>query len=179
MPIYRATATSLTNLVAADGSSGGFVQDAQTGAGGLAILDDASIAAVQQTLAGAGSIYGHCRVLWRIISADMNSTADQSFTKIGTFTTFLNVRILAANASTGLTTAVGGIYSAAAKAGSAIVANTQAWTGATATAGTGHAAAITAAGTGVQPFSELYLSLTTPQGGAATADLYVIGIPLS
>lgn len=40
----------LADLVAADGTTGGFVKDSQTGAGGLAVLDDADVAAVRTTL---------------------------------------------------------------------------------------------------------------------------------
>jgi len=180
MPLYRATASNLTNLVAADGSSGGFVKDAQAGAGGLALLDDADIAAVQQTLASAGSAYGPARVLFRLIGANMNSTADQQFTKLGTFSSYYlapgnAVRI--DNGSTSLTTAVGGIYTAASKGGSQMVANTQVYSGVTGS-GLGFNLSLTAAGSSLRTETP-YLSLTTPQGATATLDFYLFGFPIS
>ena len=83
-------------------------------------------------------------------------------------------KITATNASVSLTTAVGGIYPAAAKGGTAAVANSQVYSALTAAA---IALDLTlAAGTVVYAKGgQLYLSLTSPQGAAATADLYVWG----
>lgn len=182
MPLYRATASSLTNLVAADGTSGGFVKDAQTGAGGLAILDDADIAAMQQTLAGAGSIYGPARVLFRLISANMNSTADQAFTKLGTFTNYVvslggGAFARVVNSSANLTTAAGGIYDAASKGGNALVAASATYSTLT---GSSLGANLTATAPAIGVLTAIpILSLTTGQGSAATADFYIFGVPLS
>lgn len=180
MPLYRAAATSLVNLVAADGASGGFVQDAQAGAAGLAILDDASIAAVQQTLSGAGSTYAPVRVLWYLDNADMNVTTDQQFTKAGTFTNYIAVAIKSAwvSGANPVSLAAGGIYTAAGKGGFALVASTQTYTN-NAGSNTGTGLTIAGTGHGVRADAALYLSLTSAQGAASIANVYIMGVPLS
>ena len=123
------------------------------------------------------SALGQSRVLFHITSANMNSTADQTFVADYPLTSYLITFIRIVNASTSLTTAVGGIYSAASKGGTALVANTQAYsalTGAT----LGLDATIAAFGKGALTATPI-LSLTTPQGGAATADLYIMGTRLT
>lgn len=117
------------------------------------------------------------QLLWKLTAANMNIDTDQAFTKQATFATYLISGVYVVNASTNLTTAVGGIYSAASKAGP-LVAATQVYSGLT--GGTlGILATIAALGLAVQSSTTLYLSLTVAQGGAATADFYVIGTPLS
>lgn len=147
------------------------------GSGGLALLDDATIAALHQTLAGAGGLYAPARVLFSLVGANMNSTADQQFTKLGTFTNWNAFTIVAVNPSTNLTTAVGGIYTAASKGGDAMIANTQVYTSLTSSVGR---QPLTFVNTlcGVRTETP-YLSLTTPQGSAATADFYIYGLALS
>ena len=140
-------------------------------------LSQAQLAAMALLLTGPGV---PVRALWRITSADMNSTADQAMTKIGTFSTFLlfGLRGQLTNASTSLTTAVGGIYTAAAKAGTAVVAASQTYAAANG-ANTGCIMTVAPAGGVVLSATELYLSLTVAQGATATADIYLLGIPLS
>ncbi len=84
-------------------------------------------------------------------------------------------RIIITNASLNLTTAVGGFYPAASKAGTAIVANSQVYS--SLTAATVSLDATLAANQTIilRSISTVYFSLTTPQGAAATADIYVIG----
>lgn len=118
------------------------------------------------------------QVLWTLTGADMDDDTDQAFTKRGTFSNFLITKIRVVNASVDLDTAAGGIYEAAEKGGTAIVADSQAYSALTA-ATLGTDLTITAHGLDVLSAEALYLSLTTPQGAAATADVYVIGIPLS
>jgi hypothetical protein len=121
---------------------------------------------------------GQEMVLWTLTSANMNSTADQAFTKSFAFTNYMLTHIRAVNASTSLTLAVGGIYNTASKGGTALVANSQVYsalTGAT----LGLDLTLVAFGIGLQSGASLFLSLTTGQGGAATADLYAIGVALS
>lgn len=119
---------------------------------------------------------GISRVLWTLTGANMNATTDQAFTKVGTFTSFMLEAIIATNASTSLTTAVGGIYPATAKGGTAIVANTQVYSALVAPA---DQVPLTIADTDIRSNAATYLSLTTPQGAPATADLYIIGIALT
>lgn len=117
-------------------------------------------------------------LLGRLLGANMNSTADQQIPLFMPPTAIYNVsRILVTNASTSLTTAAGGVYPAAAKAGSALVAAGQVYTALTgATLGLN---LTIAQQNRLAAATQLYLSLTTPQGGAATADVYVYGEKLA
>lgn len=118
------------------------------------------------------------RVLWELRSADMNDDADQAFTKVGTFETYIITGIRACNASTSLTTAEGGIYTDEEKGGIAVVAADAAWTALTG-ATIGADMTVTAAGKDELDADALYLSLGTEQGGAATADILVYGFATS
>lgn len=115
--------------------------------------------------------------LFKLISANMNSTSDQTFTYLGSQLAgrrFLIERIVCLNASTSLTTAAGGIYDTASKGGNALVAAGQAYstlTGSTLALDLTLAAVGKAIVSGVAPI----LSLTTGQGSAATADFLIFG----
>lgn len=124
----------------------------------------------------AGSIApkgGTETTLFKIEGANMNTTADQVFTKLFAFTDYVPIRILAVNHATSLTGTIGGIYTSTAKGGIAVVAASQAW-------GNLNAAdkvmypAISSAGM-AKLTGDLYLSLTTPLGASATCDVYVMG----
>jgi hypothetical protein len=115
------------------------------------------------------------QLLFRLIGANMNVTTDQALVPYlwTPGQNYLIKRIRVVNASLSLTLAAGGIYTAASKAGNAIVAAAQAYsalTGAT----IGLDATIAAVGNGLQTVTPI-LSLTTAQGAAATADFYVFG----
>jgi hypothetical protein len=146
------------------------------------LVDDSTVAAFYQSAAVAGGIYVPQRVLFRLIGADMNVTTDQSFTKLGTFTSYIvspggGAFARVVNASTNLNTVAGGIYDAAAKGGNALVA--AAATYATLT-GSGLGMNLTATAPGIAVLTATpILSLSTPQGGAATADFYIMGVPIS
>jgi hypothetical protein len=73
-----------------------------------------------------------------------------------------------------MSTAVGGVYTAASKGGSALVANTQAYTGLT-NALTALDLTLALPNLILAAGTPLYLSLTTAQGAAATVDLAVFG----
>ncbi|MGA1280838.1 MAG: hypothetical protein ACO3YZ_04650 [Candidatus Nanopelagicaceae bacterium] len=116
-------------------------------------------------------------LLGQLISANMNSTADQQITIFSAPAKYIIRRIVVTNASVSLTTAVGGVYPAVSKGGTAIVANSQAYSGLSAsgkfidlTIASGYTS-----GGDVLTATNVYLSLTTPQGAAATADIYVFG----
>lgn len=115
------------------------------------------------------------RPLFQLIGANMNTTADQPFTKMGPFAGYSVSGALATNASASLTLAIGGIYQAAAKAGTPIVAAAQVYSGLTNPA---KVIIPTVALTDVLTATPIF-ALTTPQGGAATADIYIYGFPLS
>lgn len=122
---------------------------------------------------------GAARVCFFKTGLDFNVTTDQALTKVGAFNSFIPVRAVVFNASIALSTAVGGIYSAPAKGGAAIVANTQPYANAGTQTSGGQALSFAALYGSICTFTDLYLSLTTPQGAAATADLYIIGAPIT
>jgi hypothetical protein len=110
-----------------------------------------------------------------LLGANMNSTVDQPI--VLECSKYRLREILITNASVSLTTAVGGIYDAASKGGNALVPATQAFN-----ALTGATLAISPPLTGVTgqiaTAQTIFLSLTTGQGAAATADIYVYGTEL-
>lgn len=125
----------------------------------------------------AHSALGIEQLLFSLIDADMNVITDQAFVPAWDFDEYLITEIRCSNPSLSLTAADGGIYQAAAKAGDPIVAAAQVYTTLTAT-GMGMSLTLTAEGRGrlnTTPF----LSLTGAQGAAATADFYILGIPLT
>ena len=117
-------------------------------------------------------------LLGSLIAANFNSTADQKITIFSNPSKYIIRRIVVTNASANLTTAAGGIYTAVSKAGTAVVASSQVYTTLTGstlfldlTLNTSGSANITVKSS----IPNLYLSLTTAQGTAATADVYVYG----
>lgn len=112
-------------------------------------------------------------VLGVLRSANMNTTGDQVIPIY--VSKYIPRRIVVVNASLSLTTAVGGIYTAAAKGGTVVVANTQVYTALT--AGTKFVDLTLAAGpiADILTANPLYFALTIAQGAAATADVYVFG----
>lgn len=111
-------------------------------------------------------------------AANFNSTADQVITLstagLGSATSKVYINRIVVDANTiPLTTAAGGIYTQPAKAGVAIVASGQVYSG---LSGTNQAIELTiAAKPTMVPPALVYLALTTAQGAAATADVYVFG----
>lgn len=105
----------------------------------------------------------------------MNTTADQAFTKAFSFTNYVITAIYAINASASLSLAAGGIYTAAAKGGTPIVAAVQVYSGLTTAT---KVLTLTLANTDQQTATPI-LSLTTGQGAAATADFIVTGFALN
>lgn len=122
---------------------------------------------------------GFGQELFNLFGADMNVTTDQPFAIAGgslpPFYTIDFIRV--SDASTSLTTAAGGIYDTASKGGTPLVAAAQAYsalTGAT----LGLDLTIAAYGKGTRSAIPI-LALTTPQGGAATANIRIYGRILS
>jgi hypothetical protein len=117
-------------------------------------------------------------LIGRLINANMNVTTDQPIPlNVPTGARYLLTKIWLGNASTSLTTAAGGIYTAAAKGGTVIVLAATVYTGFTgptvyATIAGGVVAAQLAL---AQTANPLYFNLTTAQGAAATADIFVYG----
>lgn len=125
--------------------------------------------------------YSNYRLVGRLIGANMNVTTDQLIPITLQAENFKLVEILVTNASISLTTAVGGIYTAASKGGTALVANSQVYSALTAA---GKFKDLTLANSALTDLvasatqTDLYFSLTTAQGAAATADIYVYGVTL-
>ena len=114
--------------------------------------------------------------LFAIRGANMQLTTDQALTKLGTFTNWFPTRIIGVRSTGGATvTCAGGIYTAATKGGTAIVAAGQSWITLTGTLGCTDAtiAALTVALTATP-----ILSLTTGSTGAVTADVIIYGVVL-
>lgn len=106
--------------------------------------------------------------------ANMNATTDQiiPINRQELTSRYVITRIVVTNASVSLTTAAGGIYPAASKAGTAIVAAAQAYSTLTTA---NHVLNLTLAVNLSYTLDNIYLSLTTAQGAAATADIRVYG----
>lgn len=116
------------------------------------------------------------------IGLNFNTTADQPIVITVPTASYHLAAIEATGASVSLTTAAGGIYTAASKGGTAVVASSQAYS--TLTAATpnnaGSTMLLTLNSTDTTRFNVpiLYLSLTTAQGAAATANIHVRCNPL-
>ena len=111
-------------------------------------------------------------VLGKLLGANFNVTTDQAIPML--YGHAVVADIIVTNASTSLTTAAGGFYTAASKGGTAIVAAGQAYSALT---GAGVALKCTiAVAQRVTSAGQIFLSLTTGQGSAATADVYVLGV---
>ena len=131
-----------------------------------------------------GALAAAEKVLTKFTSADFNSTSDQALVLPSRITAFMLTRIIITNPSISLTTAVGGFYPAASKGGTALVANTQVYSSLTTASKLLQATLDSAVATTRYSIANLadwaiYLSLTTAQGAAATADVYVCGIDLT
>lgn len=122
---------------------------------------------------------GNMQRLFIARSVDLQSTADQILTKVFRGTTYVVTSVIAVGKSGGATVAcVGGIYTAAAKGGSALVAAGQSWIGVSAAGKMTQATLAALVGTDAQTAAPLYFSLTTGSIAAATADLHLFGVVL-
>ncbi len=111
--------------------------------------------------------------LFSLSGANMTLTTDQQFTKLFTGTLWIPTQIVAVRATGAFGSAcAGGIYPAASKAGTALVAAGQSWAALT---GANTSVLATLATQAVQTAAP-YLSLTTGNTGALTANLYIYGI---
>ncbi len=114
-------------------------------------------------------------VLGYRLGANFNSTADQSI--VLALAKGIIRRIIVTNPSVDFSggLAVGGVYTAASKGGTVLVANTQTYVALTASTKFLDLTLASGATTDVVTATTIYLSLTTGFGSAATADIYVIG----
>lgn len=109
--------------------------------------------------------------------ANFNTTADQPITINSAG--YIVRKIIVANASANLTLAAGGFYTAAAKGGSAVVLAIQTYTALSAATKFLDLTLTAILGSDYQTAGTLFLSLTTGQGSAATANVYIIGDSLA
>ncbi len=114
------------------------------------------------------------KLLGSFIGANMNTTSDQAITMLAP--KYYIDKVIVTNASISLTLAVGGLYTAASKGGSLVLGSAQAYSGLTGSTKVVNLASLLTADT--LTASTLYLSLTTAQGSAASADWYIYGFEL-
>jgi hypothetical protein len=119
------------------------------------------------------------RVLCSIRAANFNVTTDQACAIAAAVTAYTVTSILITNCSTSMTLAVGGVYPTTSKGGTALVAAAQVYTALTASTITLLATLAANIATTRYTATNLYLSLTTGQGTAATCDFYVLGNDLT
>ncbi len=111
-------------------------------------------------------------------SANMNSTADQAIDILpgARGQTYIIESVTVVNGSIALTTASGAIYTATAKGGSSVISTGAVFNSINPGTQDYQRLATTTATTNIkQTLATLYLSLTTPQGAAATADIIIWG----
>jgi hypothetical protein len=112
-------------------------------------------------------------LLGKLAAADFNITTDNAIPIASA--KYIVRRIVVSGASISLTTAVGGIYTGASKSGSVLVAATQVFSALTAVSKFLDLTIQAPATTDYQTVPTLYLSLTTPQGAAAVASVFIYG----
>lgn len=123
-------------------------------------------------------------VIASLRGANFNTTNDQPITIPQNILAFQLTGIVITNASLSLTTAAGGFYPAASKGGTPIVSSAQAYSALT-TVNSLMQATLASFGSGTRFSSanlglilglpQIWFSLTTGQGAAASADIYLIG----
>lgn len=115
------------------------------------------------------------QLLFAVFDADMQSTADRIFEKRFRGSGYLITDVRAVRKSGGTSVAcAGGIYTAASKGGTALVAAAQSWVTLTGSGKSVRATVASAAETDFQTATPFF-SLTTGSTAAATADIYIYG----
>lgn len=118
------------------------------------------------------------QLLFVLRGANMTLTTDQAFTKQFGGTTYQITSVSAVRKTGAFGVAcVGGIYDTASKAGNALIAAAQVWSALTG-ANTIQTATLAAIAGSVASTATPFLSLTTGNTGALTADLFIWGVVL-
>lgn len=131
---------------------------------------------IGQMLDAGCTVVGQRLILAQIVGLNFNITTDQAIAlNIPQGANFLLDDMYVTNPSISLTTAAGGLYTAASKGGTALVASSQAYSGATAATAIVRATVAAAGLALVLSQQTLYFALTTGQGAAATADVTLYG----
>ena len=115
------------------------------------------------------------RLLAVATGVNVNSTGDQATLAINNASSYSVSNVVFTNASTSLTTAAAGLFTAPAAGGTGLVANAalSALTSSTVVSQR------TVASTALQTAQNLYVNVGTAQGAAATMDVYVYGYDFS
>lgn len=155
---------------------------------GLITPGHVALFATTGVIKDGGALPTSTRVLGQATSVSFNTTNDNPIAIPQRITAFVLTGILITNASTSLTTAVGGFYPQPAKAGVAIVPASQTYTMLTNSSlllwaplsSFGQNTRFSASNLGsIAGYLNIWFSLTTPQGGVASADIYLVGMDLS
>lgn len=136
---------------------------------------DPNYGQVTQDYIAAGGPMSRYGLLGRLIGADFNVTTDQQISILSGVSRYIIRRIITDNASINLTTAAGGIYTLAGKAGVTIVAAGQVYSALTASTKWKDLTLEAVVGTDVFTQATLFFSLTTAQGAAATGNIWLFG----
>jgi hypothetical protein len=125
------------------------------------------------------TVTGAERVLCSIRSANMNVTTDQVCTIPAAVTAWAPLGLIVTNCSATPTLAVGGFYPASSKAGTAMVAATQAYSTLTSSSIVLLPTLASTIATTRYGINSTYFSLTTAAGVASTCDVYLTGVDLT
>jgi hypothetical protein len=118
---------------------------------------------------------GGQQLLFKLENADLTLTTDQAFTMNGNFAKYIPTRIWALTKSGAYGVAcLGGIYPAASKAGTPLVAATQSFVALSAANKIVQLTNAAVLATDVQTATPIF-ALTTGNTGALVADLYIFG----
>jgi len=143
--------------------------------GGLSFLTDQVLTAAQKAQARENiGISNPMQVLYRLTSANMNTTADQAWTKLHSGTAYTINAIRGRNGSIDLTGAIGGIYTGAGKTGIVLVLASQAYSAFTASTKGANLSSLTNEALARLTADPIF-ALSTARGLAATMDLEIIG----
>jgi hypothetical protein len=115
------------------------------------------------------------RLLAVATGVNVNATGDQAVLQINNSTNYSVSNVVFTNASTSLTTAAAGLFTAPSAGGTAIVSNAAL----SALTGSSVVSQRTVASTATQSAQNLYLNVGTAQGATATMDVYVYGYDFS
>lgn len=115
------------------------------------------------------------RLLAVATNVNVNATGDQAVLPIINSSNYSVSNVVFTNASTSLTTAAAGLFTAPSAGGTGIVANAAL----SALTSSSVVSQRTVASTATQSSQNLYLNVGTAQGAAATMDVYVYGYDFS
>jgi len=115
------------------------------------------------------------RLLAVATGVNVNATGDQASLQIANSSNYSVSNVVFTNASTSLTSAYAGLFTAPSAGGTAIVANAAL----SALTGSSVVSQRTVASTATQSAQTLYINVGTAQGAAATMDVYVYGYDFS